>query len=311
MEKAKVEIWDMHEPIKEQNVMVLTVNESEKFNENIENEIDLIWQTKKGTENPLINLFGYQNRSYDNKILMDVKKGSFKYHVVLNKIDKIPEELSGKIKSTISDFRKLAVENDQLVLTAMALLYTKDNKVVFTEKSEGGITTGKYSVIPAGYTHPIYDADTSRKPSTNKTIRREFWEELGVENESIKELYNTGLLFSDSQNRGFSLTYLMKLNLRFKELEELYKEKHDAETKRIMPVDFSRKGLQNFLDQYISGFTNNGLGCLLVSGKAYLGDKWFDKTFEYAQEKYGRMDINILEKNITHSINDILKDRVY
>jgi len=313
---AKVEIWDMHEPYEENNVVVLgkdnsfNLEETEKTNEQIERDVDLVWNKTKGTANPLVNLVAYEKEAGvfgNHYIFLEANKGSFKYHIVLNKLDNIPEELEGKTKSSISDFRKYAVDNNHLVLTAMALLYTKDGKAVFTEKKKG-ITTGTYSVIPAGYVDPLKDTDTFGVPSINSTIGREFNEELGVSNDYISELYNTGILFSDGKNRGFSLTYLMKTELTFDELNKKYYEKHDDETKMILGVGFNQKEISDFLKDYLMGFTNNGLGCLLVSGRVVLGAEWYRKTKDSIRENYGRIS------NLTPmlgNVKELLKERRY
>jgi len=307
MKKAEVEIWDMHEPYKESDVIISSeIKASKKFPKNILCDIDLAWQFKKGYPNPLVNLVSYEN--INRQIFMNINLGDFKYHITLNTIDEMPKQLSGKVKSTISDFRKFAVSYDQLPLTAMALLYTKNHIVVFAERSKGGITVGNYSVLPGGYTHPVDDLDTLGNISTNKTIRREFSEEAGVDESFIDTLYNTGNLFSDNKNRGFSLTYLMKVDLTFRELNQTYSEKNDNEFKKLIPVDFSEKSIECFLENHILDLTNNSLGTLLVSAGVYFGDKWFNKTLEYSRSRYG--EIAFFPHNYGR-INELLKDRAY
>ncbi len=321
MDKAIVEIWDMHEPIKENSVSVYWAEskEAERFDNNTEKEIDLIWNAVGGKDNPLVNLVDYISvNDFDigQAVRMLINKGNFRYHRVLNKQNEIPEQLKGKIKSKISDFKSYAIKNNHLVLTAVALLYTKDNKVVIAEKHKGPTTGEKdklYSVIPGGYMLPT-DVDSDRTLSINRAIRREFVEELKISEDYIAEMGNTGMLFSDyKHNRGFTTTYLIKVNMIFDELNKNFKAKAKKTPKELIGADFTKDGINSLLDKYLPNFTNNGLGCLLVSGKAVLGADWFKTTKNFIEENYFKDGRRAKIDNISHSgnVKDILKDRTY
>jgi 8-oxo-dGTP pyrophosphatase MutT (NUDIX family) len=105
-----------------------------------------------------------------------------------------------------------------------------DNRIILGERSAAGVDAGKSTIsVPAGYTDPQKDVTcTSTKNNENSidifnAIRREIYEETGIEQKDIGDLICMGLIDNKELNQ-ISASFYCKLTILSKRIDHKKKQ---------------------------------------------------------------------------------------
>lgn len=272
MADYKFEIWQKTTLIDRAQI-ILNYQGRSKFSSEIER---IIFESFTGKENyPIVNLQAVRYNRDAQAMYLDVGESLFAEHAVLNKTSKIP---NGK---------EIALESRVLPLTVMGVSITRDEKIIFSSRSQKGtVTIAKTSLLPGGYMH-TWDRSKDNKLDPYEVASREFVEETGVARDLISSLKSCGLIYSDDVNRGFTMPLELKLSVESGFVEERYKESHDPETEDIHTIPFEESSLIDFINSRWKGMSNHALGTLLLVGNNSFGDEWYNRMLSKIRENYG------------------------
>jgi 8-oxo-dGTP pyrophosphatase MutT (NUDIX family) len=150
--------------------------------------------------------------------------------------------------------RRYGREQSANPLSVGAVLVTRDNRIILGERSAAGIDAGKSTIsVPAGYIDPKKDVtSTSNKNNKNSidifnAIRREIYEEIGIEEKDIGDLICIGLIDNKEQNQ-ISASFYCKLTILSKELMKKNGPKKEAEFSQIIMIENSVQSIDDFIN---------------------------------------------------------------
>ena len=205
---------------------------------------------------------------------VDVGECLFSEHQILNKTKEVP---NGRMK---------ALEQRAFPMAVMCLTLTSDNRIVFSRRNfKYTHARGKITLSPGGYVDVALDSDNGLVRPT-LTARREYKEEFGAEESTIRRLNMHGMTFSNGNNFGCSLSYKLETGLTFQELKAHYDKSHDFETKEILEIEFSRDSIRRFIRLNLEEMSNHALGTCLLVGRNEFGEEWYEEILKELQKKW-------------------------
>jgi hypothetical protein len=229
----------------------------------------------KGIDNPLVTLNYIQ---FDKEIITyGVGTTQFRTHYVLNKTD------------AVSNGRAIALKLGVLPLTALSLSVTSDGYVVFGERSSRTVSSGSFTLLPGGYMHPSHRHGSEL--SLEAVIEEELGEELGLPKENISSCCSTGLVFSNTINRGFVSAHITTVRADSSLVKSNYECCHDSETSGILFVKSNDTDIIDFVIPRLRTFSNHALGVLLCSGRLLYGDDFYKRLIRGIQSELGSVII--------------------
>ncbi len=305
----RVEIWASHPPLAQEKVLTTSAGQVD-LPPKIKHALDGIAPHFRRTSS-IQNL--HSLKISPDSVTFSLKSSPFHWHYGLNKP---PVQSNYALFNKFPMRTQIATEAGILPWTGMAVCITSDNKVLIGERGKDAVTMANYVLVGSGYHDPI-DVDAQGRPSLFSTVTREFISETGLSPATVRSIAQHGVSYADLMNKGFGVAYSLDLAVPFKEAQSSFMNRGNAQSVRLVPLDFTAESISAFIRDFGDGIDMHSVAALLLVGKNRFvhGGVWYqDMINNQLPKHFGRVlcikDDQFSEsKNVSEIIKSTDHDR--
>ena len=161
-------------------------------------------------------------------------------------------------------------------LAVCSVVETSDGYILLDKRTGVDVYEGRYHVIGGFFERERDIFEGSHLPDAFGAIRREIWEETGIQADDINEQYCLGVVH-DLHVLHAELCFLTRLHISLQEIEQ-HRTPLDNEIKRLQSLHITEQSLYAFIVQNHGNISATGEPNLLCYGAWKFGEAWFEDT---------------------------------